>query len=387
MRVWENKTDCSGCRACEMKCPKDAITMQEDEEGFIYPDIDADKCIKCHLCEKICPQVHHERFMNDGPIAFYGGAIKDEKLLLKSSSGGAFSAICQALGEDTVVCGAVYGQNLQVRHEMRTGIDNLSAFRKSKYVQSDVQHVYVEVKEKLDVGKTVLFTGTACQVAGLYAYLGNKPTNLYTLDLICHGVPSQKVFDAYIQDLSRQIKMRITRYSFREKSYFWGDWEIGVKFGNEQKETYRAWGQDEYMFGFLRAMYYRPVCYQCAYANAQIARPADFTIGDFWGSARIDPKYHEKRGSSLIIVHSEKAQKLMARIANVMDFVQIQKEDAVRENHNLVEPTKMNPHREAFYQSLNSGKPFLTIVKQYISRKSFPQKVRVIGKRLLRIKK
>ncbi len=351
--VWKDKSHCTGCAACAIKCSHKAITMLQDEEGFFYPCIDSDKCVDCGLCQKICPQTNTDKFLNTEEPQFYGGVISENELLMKSSSGGAFSAICNLLDKGSVVCGCTYDNGLKVIHQCAANTyEDTAKFRKSKYVQSDVRKVYKEIKEHLGYGKKVLFTGTACQVVGLYAYLGGKPDKLYTVDLICHGVPSQYVFDKYIDSLSRKSGIAVTRYSFREKSYFWGDWEIGIKYGNEQKSKYKAWGQDYYMSGFLRGLFYRPACYECKYANRNVWRPADFTIGDFWGCAEINPSFHEKKGCSLLIANSRKAKDLIPQLSKYMLLSEVNAETAIRENHNLIEPTKHNKQRSDFFRLL-----------------------------------
>lgn len=378
MNVLSDYKKCTGCGACSQICPKNAIVMKPDDEGFLYPEISSSLCIDCDTCRKICPQ-NGKDYVNDSSVQFWGGMIKDDSVLMKSSSGGAFSAICRILDDDdAIICGATYDDKLKVHHTWCLNGDGIDIFRKSKYLQSDVGEIYINIKNFLSEGRTVLFSGTACQVAGLYAYLGGKPEKLYTVDLICHGVPSQKVFDCYIHSLEKHKKTKITKFSFRDKSNFLGDWEIGTAFGNDKKQKHQAWGQDFYMSGFLRALFYRPVCYSCQYANSEIKRPADLTIGDFWGSKSVNPLYDDKKGSSLIVVNSEKGDFLIEKMKKVMDLTPVNREQAVKENHNLIEPTKENPKREEFFNRLNQGQDFITIMKDYRKGKSHSQIVRVL---------
>lgn len=377
MLVLDDKNKCTGCAACEQKCPTNAITMVADEEGFFYPEINDKKCIHCNLCTKICPQENKD-YMNNGPISFWGGVIKDKKILLDSSSGGAFTAICNSINKDAIIFGVTYDDKLKVHHIWCKNGKDIAIFRKSKYLQSDVRNTYSEVKKFLNGGNIVLFTGTSCQISGLYAFLGKKPENLYTVDLICHGVPSQKIFDAYISSLSKRKRVNISKFSFRDKSYFFGDWEIGTAYGDINKMKHQAWGEDFFMTGFLRGLFYRPSCYQCKYANSKIKRPADLTIGDFWGSEKISHRYNEKRGSSLIIVNSYRGEELLYKIKKTMDLTEINREQAVIENHNLIEPTKIDLKRDEFFSQLIIGTDFMTIMKKYRKQKSHSQKVRVI---------
>lgn len=350
--------------------------MQADKEGFLYPDIDDSLCVHCDICRKGCPS-QHDKFINAGPLGFWGGILRDEELLLKSSSGGAFTGVCKAMASDAIICGATYDDHLKVHHAWSLNDEGIDCFRKSKYLQSDVRDIYPSIKNFLADGKKVLFSGTACQVAGLYSYLKGKPENLYTVDLICHGVPSQKVFDAYIESLERHKHTCVTKFSFRDKSYFWGDWEIGTAFGNDRRCKHQAWGQDFYMSGFLRGLFYRPACYQCKYANAGMRRPADLTIGDFWGSKRINPEYDDKKGSSLIVVNSPKGMELIRQMHATMELTQVDREQAVAENHNLIEPTKENPKREEFFARLLEDQDFMDLMSKFRKGKSHSQKVRV----------
>lgn len=378
--VWNEKQDCTGCSACAFKCAHHAITMKVDEEGFMYPFVDANLCTDCGLCRAICPQGKNgDKFLNKEGAVYYGGRVKNDLLLLKSSSGGAFSAICNIFDENVIICGCTYDENLKVMHDCIANTEEIKRFRKSKYLQSDVRDCFVQIKKHLLEGKTVLFFGTACQVAGLYAYLGGKPQGLYTIDLICHGVPSQMIFDKYIDSLRKKTKTSITHYSFREKSYFWGDWEIDVKFGNENKTWYRAWGQDYFMTGFLKGLFYRPACYKCKYANPNVWRPADFTIGDFWGCGKVRPDFHEKKGCSLIITNSPIAKDLIKELSTSMILEQIEPNIAIAENHNLVEPTKENTKRNDFFRMIQTEDFEMVIRTLYKGKaRSHSQKMRVI---------
>lgn len=383
--VWDNKQDCTGCSACAFKCAHHAITMKADEEGFIYPFVDAKLCTDCGLCRTICPQADNgDKFLNKGKSSFYGGKVKDERLLLSSSSGGAFSAICSIFDENSIICGCTYGDKMKVVHCCLPNTEQIKEFRKSKYLQSDIGDCFVQIKNYLSMGKTVLFVGTSCQVAGLYAYLGNKPQGLITVDLICHGVPSQMVFDKYLNSLKRRTKTDITYYSFREKKYFWDDWEIGVRYGSKNKTWYRAWGQDCFMTGFLKGLFYRPVCYNCKYANSNIWRPADFTIGDFWGCSKVRADFHEKKGCSLIIANSALAKGLIKSLNGIMILEQVDAKIAIEENHNLVEPTKENKQRADFFKMIQT-EDFETVIRKLYKGKarSHSQKVRVVLTKLL----
>lgn len=381
MFVLEEKKDCTGCGACANRCPKNAIRMVPDHEGFLYPRIDESLCIECNLCRKVCPQLNTVQFLNPSPQIFLGGVVSDLETLLNSSSGGAFSAICDCFPDDTIICGSCFSDNLEVKHCCITKKEGLAPFRKSKYLQSKTVDVYPEIKKYLADGMTVLFSGTPCQVAGLYSYLSNlDKTRLYTIDLICHGVPSQYVFDKYIESIKKKYKMNIGNYSFREKRHFLDDWEIDISFGNDKRRKYFAWGQDPYMYGFLKGIFYRPCCYSCHYAQSEIRRPADLTIGDFWGIGEVAPEFNEKKGSSLIIGNSQKGLEVIKLLENKMSLIPVSRDIAIKENHNLFEPSKHNPNRSDFFIQIEKGKDFFAIINGYQKGKpkAHSQKIRVI---------
>lgn len=377
--VWEDKTHCSGCGVCALKCTHKAIRMTPDEEGFMYPVINEDKCVNCALCQKVCHE-ENSSVLNVGEHRYYGMVLRDHTMLMKSSSGGAFSALCSAMDEDAIICGSTFDENLKAHHLcVENNEDGINRLRKSKYLQSDLREVCAEIKAFLKEGRKVLFTGTACQVAALYSYLGGKPDNLYTVDLICHGVPNQLIFDRYISSLQSKTGMKINRYSFREKHRFLNDWEIGVNYGNDNKMVYRAWGEDCYMTGFLRGLFYRPVCYSCRYSNAEIKRPADITIADFWGSEKLNKELNSKRGSSLLISNNSKGKELIEKIKVYALLIESPEELAISHNHNLFEPTKINPKREEFFREFSDNNDFEAIIRSlYKGPKSHSQKVRVL---------
>lgn len=383
MILVKDKEECTGCTACAMKCPKGAISMKEDKEGFSYPQIDENLCIDCHICVDTCPHLNYGKYINKQKSFYYGGIYDKNDILIKSSSGGAFSAICDSMPSRSFIFGSIFDKDLNVIHKGVLNKDK-SIFRKSKYLQSNPMSTFKEVKELLRKGEYVLYTGTSCQIDGLYAYLGKKPKKLYTVDLICHGVPSQKVFDSYIECVEKKYKLNINNYSFREKKCFIGDWEIGVRFGNEYKSKYKSWGQDLYMFGFLRGIFYRPSCYKCKYANKEVYRPADLTIGDFWGSQNYNKEFDEKRGCSLIIANSDKGLDIIKKLENKMKLISIDKEDAIKENNNLIAPTNENKLRKDFFDRLCNGEAFDDIIKSYTrgKRKSHSQVIRVIFTKL-----
>ena len=301
-----NDKACSGCAACKNICPKNAITMNEDKEGFLYPEINDEICINCNLCRKTCPvllkNAEKQTIKN-----VYAAKLKDSNLLLKSRSGGAFVAFSNwILKNRGIVYGAAFDNNFLVHHIRCTNIKERDMCTGSKYVQSDIEMTYKSVAEDLSKNKKVLYTGTACQIKGLKNFIMNKKIdddNLYTCDIICHGVPSPKVYREYISFLENKYKRKILEFNFRNKKYGWGGYEETVLFeGNKEKNL------NYFRNIFWKDQVLRPSCYECSYAS--LNRIADVTIGDCWGINNIDHDWDVQKGVSLIVINSSKGQQL-----------------------------------------------------------------------------
>ena len=215
----KNKQDCCGCSACAQRCPKQCISMTEDEEGFLYPQVDTSKCVDCHLCEKVCPVINQDEART--PLKVYAAKNSDDEIRLKSSSGGIFTLLAeQTIKDGGVVFGARYDKGWNVVHGYTETIEGLAAFRGSKYVQSNIKRSFFEVKRFLESGRKVLFSGTPCHVAGLKLFLRKEYDNLLTLEIACHGVPSPKVWHNYLTELTDLNKISIIKsINFRDKKY------------------------------------------------------------------------------------------------------------------------------------------------------------------------
>lgn len=336
-----NKSNCCGCTACASICNHDAITMKPDELGFLYPSVDITKCVNCGLCEKVC-QFHpgYKRYDNfEQPLA-YSLRLKDEDQLMRSQSGGAFYAIADyILQTGGFVYGAAFNEQWRVVHQKASNHEELEMLRMTKYVQSDLRGVFVMVKKDLQNGSRVLFSGTSCQVASLKAYLPAKlHENLICVDIICHGVPSPKIWDDYVRFIELKCKGKATRVSFRDKRLGWNtnmhSFEVNglVYFGQTSNYLY------------FRGYSIRESCSSCCFTNLQ--RVGDLTIGDFWGAEKFYNCNYLKKGISIILVNSEKGCEILESIKsktiiqahNVNDCLQPQ----------LKEPTKLNLNRKAF---------------------------------------
>lgn len=311
--VLKDKSRCCGCGACAAICPHGAISMAPDAEGFLYPRIDPARCVDCGLCERRCPATQAAA---RGEKPAYAARVRDEAVRERSSSGGVFTQLARGvLSQGGVVFGAAMDEELRVSHVGAMDETGLAALRGSKYVQSDVEDAYRQAERLLDAGLPVLFTGTPCQVAGLYAALGGDREGLLTADLVCHGAPSPAVFAAYVQMLQAERGQRVERYAFRDKRRGWKDFCVVATFA-DGAEYAAGQKEDLFMRGFLADLYLRPSCHACPYVGQR--RPADLTLGDMWGAQVICPDLDDDRGLSLVFVNSEKGERAFAAMADAL---------------------------------------------------------------------
>lgn len=341
---------CVGCRSCEQSCPKNCIKMSENKEGFIYPVIDNSLCIDCGRCVSVCP-VEKRDFHRNRPAQVWAWKNKNEVDIMKSASGGAAdSATKTVLQMGGVVYGAAYDENLAVTHIEVNKEANRHRLQSSKYVQSDLNDTYSLVKKNLSDGKIVLYTGTPCQISGLYAYLGGDRDNLYTLDLICHGVPSPKFFKKYIEYQSKQMGEKIISFNFRSKDK--RGWGTQYLLKTKTKTKTKTLSLDRYGKHFMDGDCYRECCYQCDYAN--INRVGDITVGDFWGIAKSHPEFNSPKGVSCVLINSEKGKYLFEKMKQYAEIECATLEEAVVKQGNLVRASARPTSRNIFYNEINS---------------------------------
>ena len=344
-----NYKDCFSCRSCFLSCPKNAIEMIENEEGFFYPKVTEDKCIDCGICVKKCPslnKVERENFEQ------YGLAVvaKDKNVLLKSSSGAASSIIANKIVTDGgVVFGSAYDDNLFVQHIACKDFSELEKIKGSKYVESFTGDTFKETKEYLENGQKVLYTGSPCQIAGLKKYLGKDYENLYTLDLICHGVPSRKLFLKYLEWLGNRNNGKIIYYGFRDKDV--GGWSCGGKIKTKTKTKIVEGACDPYYATFLRGETYRESCYSCPFANTN--RISDITIGDYWGVKKNHPEIPSENGVSCIIINSKKGLNLFNATKSSFNCYETKIENIVEKNLNLSKPVQRPFVRSSIYLDID----------------------------------
>lgn len=288
-----DKKDCCGCGACMLSCPSECISLKEDKEGFLYPHVNAELCINCGACERSCPVLNCELSEGVLPDAYVAYA-DDDVLRENSSSGGMFSLFAEnILNSGGVVFGAAFDSDFTVHHIVVESVDELSKLRGSKYLQSRTENAFKEAEDYLKSGRKVLYTGTACQIAGLKRYLKRDYTNLYTVDVLCHGVPSPKVWKKYLEEQEKTHGAAVRRTFFRNKKYGWKTYAVSLDFSNETVYE-RIFKEDSFMKLFLGNICLRPSCHDCKFKG--LSRPSDITIGDCWGIEKIMSDMDDDKG-------------------------------------------------------------------------------------------
>lgn len=346
------KKDCSGCTACVSACPKQCIAMKPDKEGFFYPVIDKSACIECGLCEKVC-SFDKPKYENTEVTDIYACYVKEQKQRQRSTSGGLFYVIAQwVITNGGVVYGAAFDKNFKLHH---VGVDNMTDLEKlrgSKYLQSYLGNTFIEIKNHLQNGRWVYFVGCGCQVAGLNAFLRKKNDKLITSDLVCHGAPSQLMFDWHLDYLRRREKGEIISYAFRDLEG-WGvceSYEYNSLTRGKGKKFSHAYFTSPYLYSFMWAYNYRYSCYDCKFA--QLPRQGDITLADYWGVAKYFPDLERANGVSLVLVNTQQGAVVWDSIKDIVEYRKSNVQDAAAKNKNLVKKTIMPPIRPICYQMI-----------------------------------
>lgn len=353
---------CTGCGACYNVCPVNAITIQGDEYGFYKPVIDKEKCTNCGLCEKICPL---DKFVsnNNEPTAI-ALINKDEETRLKCASGGAFSIFAtHIINNGGVVYGVVWNENIVAVHDRAATIEQLEKMYSSKYVQANTQNSFKHVKEDLKNNKTVLFSGTPCQIAGLKSYLGKDFEKLFTIDLICHGSPSPLAFEKYKQEFLKEYKEeKILNINFSDKLIGWRpSHDITTIYGKTKKFELK---RITYMKAFLENSIINTSCLNCQFNK--IPRVADISIGDFWGVDEYDPTLNDKKGTSIVLINNSKGQNLLNQVSANCKLQEVPLDVATKRNPNIYSSSKQHKHRKEFLNALCiENKSLKFCVKKY----------------------
>lgn len=339
----KNKANCCGCTACESVCAHDAITMQPDAMGFLYPVVDSSKCVECGLCEKVCAfNEHYDTSLNLPLPDAYAARHKDMNEVETSRSGAAFIAISDyILEQGGVVYGAGYTDHFRVIHKRAATKEERNEFKGSKYVQSDLRGIFRQVKQDLKNGLIVLFSGTPCQTAGLNSFIGKKlRERLILVDIVCHGVPSPYVWRDYLAYLEEKQGAEICWVNFRDKQEFgWAAHKETFKFVN------MGGGKMSFTTLFYKHIIIRKSCGKCPYTNME--RPSDITLADFWGWEKTDMKINkDNKGVSLVLVNTEKGREIFDKVKHRMTVVPAELVNC--EQPNLKHPTKIHPKHKAF---------------------------------------
>lgn len=367
-----DKSKCCGCNACVQRCPKQCIVMHEDEEGFLYPQVDVTLCVDCGLCEKVCPMLAQNDVKK--ALQIFAAKNKNEHQRLRSSSGGIFILLAeQTIKMGGVVFGARFDKNWEVEHCYVETIEELEPLMRSKYVQSRIGNTYKEAEQFLKEGRRVLFVGTSCQISGLHRFLRKDYNNLLSVDFICHGVPSPGIWRKYLQEIKNNALQSeaagkntvlpfslksmpvITGINFREKGlggYGWKKFGFVVHGKSPLKGDQNSvllsvdFGKDIYMKGFLRNLYLRPSCYNCLVKSGK--SQSDLTIGDFWGISKLKPEIDDDKGIGAILVYTHKGIEALGFIS--CDKIAMTYNDVIMENPAIYSSVMLTNNRKRFWQ-------------------------------------
>lgn len=356
----KDKQACCGCHACVSVCPKHCISMKADEEGFLYPHVDASLCVECGRCEKACPFLHSGE--SRMPLKVYAARNRQLDVRMASSSGGIFSLLAEEIiRRGGVVFGARFDKDWNVVHDKTETEKGISAFRGAKYVQSVIGNTYREAQAFLRQGRWVLFTGTPCQIRGLYRFLGKNYGNLLTLDTVCHGVPSPLVWQTYLSTLFCHGE-KITSLSMRDKTYGWKQYQMLIQSDSRLlyfgKATHNLYSQ-----GYLADLYLRPSCHVCPVKQGRSG--SDITLGDFWGIRRYHPEMDDNRGVSLVLINSTRGMNFFQELD--VSCKEATYEQGLRENPCLERSVPCPDLRQEFWSCFWSEG--MVGVKKYVRKR------------------
>lgn len=366
MKIIE-KEYCVGCTACANSCPEHCIIMKSDNEGFYYPQIDENKCRDCNYCKKVCPVLNEKKTKKENRA--YAIINKDDEIRMESTSGGFFSIVAMyILKKQGIVVGAEYDKQFNVNHIVVEDIKNLYKLRGAKYTQSNLGSIFQIIKENLVNGRNVLFSGTSCQVAGLKNFLGKEYENLLCIDLVCHGVPSPKIWTEYIKYRAEQDNkgMYPELINLRSKKTGWSNYSYSVQFVySNGKEYLKSSGEDPFMRAFISNLSIRPSCAECKFRG--IDRDSDFTLGDFWGIWNQDKSMDDNKGTSLVYVHTKKAMQVLNDIKEEVSMKEMDIDKSWIENPSVMNSVELHYNKNLFYEEIDKKeKEFKVIVDEIL---------------------
>lgn len=352
-----NRDNCTGCAVCYNVCTHGAIIMEEDYEGFLMPKIDERHCVGCGLCVKKCPVVNRPSF-DETVKKVYAAYNLNKEQHEKSASGGLFSAFANLYyrQDKGIVCASLFDKSLKLKISISSNKDDLVKLRGSKYVQSEVGLIYRDIRKLLLDGCEVFFLGTPCQVAGLRSFLGKEYDNLFTVDLVCHGVPSPKLFSTYLESIGITSKLDYDNYYFRSQKnsvYF----TSSVKPSGESVRNI-PYNKHSYICAYLKGLLHRESCYNCHFTGTH--RQGDCTLGDFWGilAGKIPFDGNTSGGGiSMVMINTSKGEKIFDEIKNQLYYEKKTFDEAIIDNHNLIHPDARPEERNIMYEELVSLSP------------------------------
>ncbi len=357
----KRKEDCNGCNGCGDICPTQAITFPRDSEGFWYPKVDLDKCINCHLCEKVCPMLHLDTLKHNDfkKPKVYGGFTNDIVIRFDSTSGGVFSMLANAMfKEKGYVSGAVYTETFDVKNIVTNKKTDLHRLRSSKYLESNAEGLFKQIADLLKKGEKVLACGSPCQMAGLRQYLRKDYNNLIIVDFLCRATNSPKVFHKYLDSLEKKYGAKIVAIKDKNKDHGWHSLARKITFDDGQ--VYYGEGEiDDYRRGYHLNVFERPCCYECKFKG--FPRMSDITLADFWGLNQIDPDMDRNLGTSLVMINSKKGEEFFEKVKGKMTLKTYTLDNALSGNRPAILGSHLdypaNIDRSAFFKAIDE-KPF-----------------------------
>ncbi|MBE6794034.1 MAG: 4Fe-4S dicluster domain-containing protein [Ruminococcaceae bacterium] len=351
MKVLIDELKCTGCSACFNVCPQKCINMLQNEEGFFYPTIDSTNCIDCGACKSVCPVLRDDfadAFNSPVAVAAYNN---NRSVIENSSSGGIFTALSEyVISNGGVVYGAAFTDDFNVSHIRVDSIGDIALLKGSKYLQSFLGDALLQVKSDLKSGLKVLFSGTPCQIAGLRSFLKKPYDNLICVDIICHSVPSSLVWQYYLKNAESVIGAEIQQVNFRDKRDNWQQYCMSIK--SSSGEYVRKLDENAYMKAFLTGLSTRPSCYSCKFKGQN--RGSDITIGDFWGCSDVCPEFVNDRGTSLVLLQTEKGKIIFDCVKNNLNTLMVDHEQALAHNPAYYVAAKPHRNRAEFFSGLAS---------------------------------
>lgn len=373
----KDKKDCCGCHACANVCPKHCIDMKADEQGFLYPNVDTEKCIDCGLCEKVCPVINQSN--PSKPIKVYAAKNTNEEIRKQSSSGGIFTLLAEKIiNAGGVIFGAKFDAEWNVVHSWTDTIEGISDFRGSKYVQSTIGNTYSQAKAFLEQGRYVLFSGTPCQIAGLKKYLRKEYDKLITAEVVCHGVPSPLIWQKYLKEEFKQNRTLcgdgknsvssslnenpvLSGVSFRDKTNGWKKFGFRVSMAaseaakntvsgsvkDNEKVFLQPFPENTFMKGFLANLYLRPSCYNCSARSGK--SNSDISIGDFWGIQNYHPEFDDDKGIGLILINTDKGLEIFKQLK--AEYIETTYEKGLRGNPCIEHSVALTKYVKMFWDN------------------------------------